>query len=199
MKHTPILFSTDMVRAILNGKKTQTRRVIKTEIENPGLWHLNDSRRLVNILSGQSIKSPFGKPGDILWVRETIINNWQTARFPYRAQVCSKYDKPDCTEWIPSIFMPRAACRLFLKITDIRVERLQDISADDAIKEGVECDTEVRENTMNYKSYISNNFTAFPYVSFLTLWHKINGRASWEANPWVWVIEFERCEKPENF
>ena len=102
----------------------------------------------------------------------------------------------------PSLFMPKAACRIFLQITDIRVERLQGITNEDSLKEGIEIGETVKcplsgNNLHTYKNYVTNEFKWFnPKLSFNTLWQSINGKESWDANPWVWVIVFERIEKP---
>jgi hypothetical protein len=104
-------------------------------------------------------------------------------------------DKKIWPSWKPSIFMPKAACRIFLEITDVKVERLQDISEEDAINEGVELLPNNR-----YKYYLSEYFDCINAVhSFQTLWKSINGAESWEANPFVWAIEFKQITKPENF
>ena len=142
-----------MVRAILDGRKTQTRRVVKPKPDDSGLWN-ND-------------KCPYGKPGDRLWVRETFFVDGP--RIQYRAD---HHGAPKETIWKPSIFMPRSASRILLEITDIRVERLHDISADDEKKEGI--------------------YSPIHELLFWALWQKINGPESWDANPWVWVITFKK-------
>ena len=96
-------------------------------------------------------------------------------------------------KWKPSIFMPKEACRLFLEVTDIRVERLQDISEEDAISEGIE--RLKPDGDLSYKSYaVDYDACVFPIVSYQTLWQKINGKESWDENPFVWVIEFKKLE-----
>lgn len=203
MRFIPILFSTEMVQAILDGRKTQTRRVVKSN----GVIHT--ARKIVfedenwQGESGRKIKCPYGQPGDVLWLRET----WSD---------CT--DRPDCPaykagkdgweafhgdlKWKPSIHMPKAACRLFLRVKSVRVERLQKISEKDAKAEGV---LEYEDGT--FKNYFkTKGLRAVDGVecllakgSFQSLWSSINGLDSWNINPWVWVIEFERIEKPENF
>lgn len=170
----PILFNTEMVRAILDGRKTQTRRVCK-----PGT--------VVAIEHGQPIGGqPFYK-GDILYVRETwgIYEN-QHGVYCYKAgntaALANKLEKDPSHKWRPSIHMPKEAARIFLRVTDVRVERLHQITEDDAISEG--CD---RGPSM-MRPYTS---------SFITLWDStINPsdieRYGWDANPFVWVIEFQR-------
>jgi len=181
MKNVPILFSTTMVQAILNGSKTMTRRVVKN--------------------FAATYECPYGQIGDVLWVRET--HQYTDASLNFQPGYVYKATDPDWEtmegwKWNPSIHMPKAACRLWLKVTNVRVERLQDISEEDAIAEGIERINP--EGLLAFKSYaVDYPATVFPYVSFQTLWHKINGRESWEANPWVWVIEFEPCEMPKNF
>ena len=216
MKSKPILFSTPMVQAILEGRKTQTRRVVKG---------VNDHyyQSLVNHASGKHTfvmngnyspepkgviekKCPFGQVGDVLWIRETWQNSDNNVYYHYKA---------DFTEpgkgWKPSIFMPKDAARIWLKITNVRVERLNEISDEDAIKEGIdfeifndESDTFIYRNYLKGKDFYSfseygwnfgKEIHSAPVASYCSLWEKINGDGSWNANPWVWVIEFERIEK----
>lgn len=232
-KEYPILFSTPMIRAILNGRKTQTRRIIKPQpYQRDGWWQYESTRSTGGSISsnvspdkwGSIFRPPYGRPGDRLWVRETWLPGaWDAnsgmIKAIYKADMkksgwiipypddddCSKFNhlwKSICDEldrkgihpdasgmyqfnsvqkqplsWRPSIHMPRAACRLLLQITDIRVERLQDISAEDAIKEGCQYDSNTAEEYM-YTDWYKN------------LWTSINGPQSWEANPFVWVISF---------
>jgi hypothetical protein len=187
MKERPILFSTEMVQAILAGRKTQTRRVVKPhpkkELNFFG-WKLPEYIQ-VAFGRGTKIESlhkfPFGEVGDVLWVRETYLNFNSTDKTP---NYIYKADHPNFhvnfasgEKWKPSIYMPKAAARIWLEITNVRVERLQEISEEDAIKEGSIYLLNVRE-------------------WFSDLWQSINGEKSWNENPWVWVIEFERIEKP---
>lgn len=214
-KERPILFSTPMVQAILEGRKTMTRRVVKDEPKGePWIfsnmeedhawfkWNLPPS-------SFVSRKCPYGQAGDILWVRETWCDyndgyseehahlKSPEPHYLYRAD-CKEFEKAKI--WRPSIFMPRSACRLRLKITDIKVERLQDISEEDAIAEGIEWKIKYPEespNTKYYRDYLFADRLAFGIgfkakQSFRSLWHKINGEESWNANPWVWVVSFQK-------
>jgi hypothetical protein len=234
VKHRPILFSGDMVRAILEGRKTQTRRVIGLEKvnENPaefdyaGEMAANTRAQLEHTFAGESYnvftKCPYGKPGDVLWVRESFrqykyideLGEFTDQTITeYKADnpedVCmvdgdgfQMWNKDGSEKYVPfkpSIHMPKAACRLFLKIKSVRVERLQDISEADAVAEGVEKNNP--KSNPFYKDYSRPETNDFVYAvnSFRTLWFKINGGASWDANPWVWVVEFERIDKPENF
>ena len=212
----PILFSTDMVQAILNGTKTQTRRVIKG-IEDCYFQSLvfEKTGRLTFVKNGNynptneeviEIQPKYSK-GDILWVRETFhyveTLDGEFIKFGYKA------DKDwQGTVWKPSIFMPKAACRIFLKITDVRIERLQDITEEAAKAEGVKFEPFLEQ----YNCYLCDNkghkaatnicedgFYDNAFESFRSLWYTINGEDSWHNNPWVWVIEFERMEKSTSF
>ena len=186
MNFRPILFSTPMVQAILDGRKTQTRRVIKPQPLDVVTYA--DQR----VWYPEVIKCPY-EVGDVLWVRETFTNSEE---YPF---IFYKADADDVSiKWKPSIFMPKSACRLFLQVKSVRVERLQDITEEDAIAEGIE--RIKKDGMLSFRSYaVKHDACVYPYVSFQTLWHKINGPTSWVKNPWVWVIEFEKIEKPENF
>lgn len=202
MKTTPILFSTDMVNAIRKGDKLMTRRIVKANIPI-GNWD-------------ETLKYCPYQVGNILWVRETTC--WvmldhapdllegakERTLFVYKANV-----HPDWMEyakekygykWKPSIFMPKAACRIFLKITDIRVERLQDISEEDAVAEGVQKTFNILFNESRYRDYanVKDDWRS-AVSSFQSLWASINGVDSWDENPWVWVIQFEKTERPADF
>lgn len=164
MKFIPILFSTPMVQAILDERKTQTRRIVKEQI--------------LGIARPGEHKCPYGQPGDVLWVRETF----QTWRLGYIHKATWSTELPENIKWKPGIHMPKEACRLFLEVVSIRIERLKDISEQDAISEGI------IHKSMNH-----------PCVEFQHLWESINGEDSWESNPWVWVIEFKRIDRPKDF
>ena len=210
MKERPILFSGPMIRALLDGTKTQTRRVVKPQ-PRPGT-------KLVGIPEGWTEdpaapdsdgnvtgwRCPYGQPGDRLWVRETF--NGDPSRgigYAYRAT----QPEMDGCPWVPSIHMPRAASRITLEITAVRVERLNKITKEDALSEGIErrpCDCahdgmlrEVcphSEYKTHFKDYADkeNLSVVTPGYSFLSLWESINGPGSYHANPWVWVVEFKR-------
>ena len=199
----PILFSTEMVKAILDGRKTQTRRIIKPQpVSNTDgsfdYWEAADNRHYIpskEVLADNCpygrVKNYLGAPVWYLWVRESFGYS-SDGKLHFKADVCSpKYDKP-AKGWKPSIHMPFAACRLFLKIISVKVEHLADITDEDAKAEGIEWSA--RQGYVNY----INEDTPFKYPkhSFKSLWYKINGEPSWDANPWVWVIEFEQTEKP---
>lgn len=243
-KLIPILFSTPMVQAIINGSKTMTRRIKGLEKINaaPNDWVLTPTKKKIcrmycdvnpnpiktffifeNIHTKEQIEiaSPYGETRDeasmcdVLWVRESFTPKRHSfpigEPFEYKA---TAFEDGNPTEgpWKPSIHMPFAACRIFLRITDIRVERLHDITEQDAKAEGVERTIAAREDfgaraagmrlyrdytrkDNSLKNYPCNGFETAK-VSFETLWASINGDESWDANPWVWVVSFERCEKP---
>ena len=189
MNFKPILFSTPMVQSILNGTKTQTRRVIKPQPKSQlhdvkmGYWSEEP-----NNLKFPYTKCTYGQIGDVLWVRETFVSYEVKVKHPKVSEIEYEYkadESPVKFRWKPGIHMPKEACRLFLKIKDIRVERLQDISRGDAMSEG--CPFPNMANGSNPINWYAN------------LWDSINGKCSYASNPWVWVIEFERIEKPENF
>lgn len=220
-KAIPILYSTEMVQSILEGRKTQTRRdknldkvndfdfYSKGFIDDELIFEFDGYDDLNDRVIFEYIKSPYGKPGDILWVRETFQLETPYGPEDYyfgykinsgiKIKASEKYDFDISYKWKPSIFMPKEACRLFLKIKDIRVERLNDISHADAIAEGIEVIKKL-EDVILYKDYndASHFFQRADY-SFCSLWEKINGKGSWKANPWVWVIEFEKIAKPEGW
>lgn len=196
MKQRPILFNTEMVQAIIEGRKTQTRRIYKKAPTSVDLYSIQKHSKSY-ILS----QCPYGNPGDILWVRETwalpVDENGSDAGYQYKADYD---DKSNCWKWKPSIHMPKEACRIWLKITDVRVERLQDIKEKDAISEGIEVIHMAADEVPVYRNYLLKEKlgSVNPIRSFENLWKSINGKDSWKHNPWVWVIEFERIEKPKN-
>jgi hypothetical protein len=193
----PILFSTEMVKAILEGRKTQTRRVIKPQTVTHNGPNGQTTESIDDYFMTRNLKdaellclacAPY-RPGGILWVRET----W---RMCLDGIFCHKADG-DCdtcsttgentfnVKWKPSIHMPREACRLFLKITDIKVERLQEITEEDALKEG--CMPIILDDAIFFSAK----------GKFHALWDSIYAKRGygWEVNPWVWVITFENVEK----
>lgn len=207
VKERPILFSAPMVRAILAGTKTQTRRVAKTEITMgresiSGPRHGGYSRVyfLGNKHDLRDIENacPYGQPGDRLWVRETFQRFSDDGEVMYKAdpasfQAMNEMKRDECTEarWRPAIHMPRAASRITLEVTGVRVERLQDISEDDAIAEGI--GQVVQERLPKFE--VRGEYDAIdiePVDEYRDLWESINGAGSWDANPWVWVVEFKR-------
>lgn len=215
-KEKPILFSAEMVQAILAGNKTQTRRVVKPqpnviEAIYDGTSDLSSNEIhhfLEHTNGGKPIekyynvgKCPYGKVGDRLWVRETyclgVKDNGEDVTI-YKASVDDKFNEFRGL-WRPSIFMPRKYSRILLEITGVRVERLHDISKQDAIAEGI-VPIRWRDGSIQYLSYTTKTPTGkrieslSAKQSYFSLWEKINGRKSLESNPWVWVIEFKRVE-----
>ena len=202
-KFIPILFSTEMINAILEGRKTQTRRAVKFNNYLPSLTHKHHSKMTVRgfeVYDGNkeldgNLIFRHGNVDDILWVRETFTF--------WNDQPCYKADnlsENKLLKWKPSIFMPKEASRIFLKVTNVRVERLNDISESDAIAEGVEKIADY--GATGYKLYTEPeaSYSDIDAVySFESLWESINGKESLDANPFVWVIEFEKIDKPENF
>lgn len=195
-----------MVRAILDGTKTKTRRIMKPQPEknSHGLWYWSrggNGGQLHEQHFRDLIPShcPYGKPGDRLWVRETFT---VVGYDEDHDQILGKAGPPDepwwgirpkgkpslfSGKWRPSIHMPRWVSRINLEVVSVRVERLLDISEEDAKAEGVNCTTcanvvDVKDGFPSYRS------------AFGILWESINGPGSWDANPWVWVVEFKRIE-----
>lgn len=201
----PILFNTDMVRAILAGRKTVTRRVVKPQPEKSAHspYECCGGRFAFRIgecgCTDQYI--PPYRPGDILYVRETFDNKPVSPGGHFRPSGVWYYKadgdiRPEAWRgpWRPSIHMPREAARIFLRVTDVRVERLQDITEEQAQAEGakgwmVATDRDWDKNP--------NHLIAFRHLWDSTIKKADRARYGWAANPWVWVIEFERCEKPE--
>ncbi|WP_440495939.1 hypothetical protein [Serratia sarumanii] len=203
MKERPVIFNSEMVCAILDGRKTQTRRVMKPQPEpcyrGGHWWPSNTFKTMLHIeeqmqngaggwggLAGDAC--PFGAVGDRLWVRETWAEAGASApelqlyRANYPEHVGREYENvPPASEirWTPSIHMPRWASRITLEITAVRVERLNDISEEDAKAEGVAP-----------SQHIITPPEALYRVGFLKLWQSIYGEENWRDNPWVWVIEF---------
>jgi hypothetical protein len=218
MKAKPILFSEPMVRAILEGRKTQTRRIMKPQPSAEwNAFDYDDVHRIVddepqlekvigwgvsNEDGDEAYVSPYGQPGDLLWVREEYyqFGHWEpvlgaktktgrqkrkfvvdTNGFLFEApSECRKgihHKDPATPAWHKrrARFMPRRASRITIEITNVRVERLQNISEEDARSEGIP----------------NREYCRFPVDSYRELWGNINGVGSWEANPWVWVIEFK--------
>lgn len=193
----PILFNTEMVLAILDGRKTCTRRICKdaNECTVPDMEFYNADRRTYAVhnfadkehteqLSIAERTCPIC-PGDILYVRET----WKEApKGYYYYEDWQRNDIADVTKWKPSIHMPKGAARIWLKVTDVRVGRLQDMDKMDAVKEGI--DTRLCIN-------LNHALAKFKKLWNSTIKKSDLDRYGWDASPWVWVIEFERCEKPK--
>jgi hypothetical protein len=197
IKERPILFSGPMVRAILEGRKTQTRRIIKPQpVEKDG-WF---SREGYTAGSEKALREgmpffggcPYGSSGERIWVREAFQHNLNSReRYRYRADSHAGLEKRvGDGRWTPSIHMPRVASRINLEITGVRIERLNDISEADAVAEGIE---PVRNIWKLYGQQMPGfaDATGQPRKSYASLWESINGPGSWAANPWVWVVEFK--------
>ncbi|MCS7591173.1 hypothetical protein [Pseudomonas aeruginosa] len=204
MKERPILFNDQMVRAILEGRKTVTRRVVKPQPDFLGsMVDPNTPFKTLDAGLHARITCPYGEPGDRLWVREAWAADaqvdaiapsdlsqgepiWYPADLSVRQTGCSMISKGRVR---PSIHMPRWACRILLEITAVRVERLQDISEEQALAEGVRgepCD-HARQACADIGCWGDTAKGAFGF-----LWESLNGEGSWAANPWIWVIEFKR-------
>lgn len=208
VKERPILFSSEMVRAILDGRKTQTRRIVKPQPEfgiNPCHysktgWAETDES-LKGCLCWKTVKCPYGFPGERIWVRETwaASNSYDSYNgalsvhvhnVAYKAGGGFQFEFGERGKWRPSIHMPRWASRITLEVTDVRGQRLQDISEEDAIAEGCE-----REFTPDGSDYGCGLTTAVE--NFALLWNSINGDGSWETNPWVWCLTFNKLENEQ--
>lgn len=227
MRILPILFNTDMINAILDGRKTVTRRLIKapilSKVEPPKKVTLkngvaNFEWNTQKTAGGFEIKTPY-QPGDILYVRETWCSYYMpdgSTIYEYRASdpngnrrpTGPEYDDPyEIRKWRPSIHMPKEAARIWLKVKDVRVERLQEITANGKAKEGLVspccmCRNEEDGKCVGGDRLLKDCPIECIDYSFMKLWNSTIkksdiDRYGWDANPWVWVIEFERCEKPE--
>ena len=212
MNIKPILFNTEMVQSILGGLKTCTRRLVKfLPGENPQ-WtgYIKDGLMLYNGTNEPCCRKPSYKIGDVLYVRETWTDHYVPNEIGKpELQYCYKADgtdiKGEClpgenNRWYPSIHMPKEAARIFLKVTNVRVERLEEITDDGCIAEGVypspcrKCNATFGCDTCSDEGYHETD-------GFSELWNSTIkksdlDRYGWDANPYVWVIEFERCEKP---
>lgn len=199
----PILFNTEMVRAILEGRKSCTRLLVKFfSGENPR-WtgYIKDGLMLYNGKNEPCIRKAPYQPGDILYVRETWSEGYEDGTYIYRADD-KLTDLPTFEEsskliYRPSIHMPKEAARIWLKVANVRVERLQDITVDGCHREGINIET----SAVTDGETLNRNHD-FSLEKFETLWDSTVkksdlDRYGWDANPWVWVIEFERCEKPK--
>lgn len=219
-----ILFNTEMVRAILDGRKSCTRRIVKPQ-QLVGLLpdkckngvpeeflkekkfmfkpycNMTDSELIMT-----SYKKPY-QPGDILYVRETWFKGLK--RYMYRADYSDtekfyRDGKEIEMKWHPSIHMPKEAARIWLKVTDVRVERLQEITPKDAENEGVGnlFYEDIGYSEKNYGTEVDPEYgiakEQFSWLWDSTIKKSVLDRYGWDANPWVWIIEFERCEKPES-
>jgi hypothetical protein len=217
MNVKPILFNTDMVRAILDGRKTVTRRILNPQpiLEKP-FWKLGGAVWGDNIKSFHPVpchslynRMPY-QPGDILHVRETWMNPCEECTctdcngciygsgYRYKADYRGM---ENLEKWRPSIHMPKEAARIWLKVTDVRVERLQEMTQVEFMREGV--NTCEKCTCKDLCLGLSNARVCYLKSDFIKIWDSTIKKSDldqygWETNPWVWVIEFEQCEKPES-
>lgn len=214
MKLRPINFKAHEVRATREGRKTQTRRAIKFE------WCSSREALMHQAAFDPAYKCPYGKPGDLLWVRETwgmsfedIVptgrqfasgGTWGSPARPnrkpcvvFRADGDMPDDSPgETATWRPSIHMPRWASRITLEIVSVRVERLTDITDDDCAAEGIKTSTGVGliEGERCFDFPTGNGYSRIGWHAYKALWESINGTCSWDLNPWVWVVEFKEVK-----
>ena len=198
----PILFNTEMVRVILDGRKDATRRIVKGFIPDDAVWGYTAFTPKGYISCRGTFADGYGEkffklpcePGDILYVRET----WKKApNGYYYYEDWQRNDIADITKWKPSIHMPKEAARIWLKVTDVRVERLQDVTEDGAKAEGAIDNRGFIHSPENEYDRIHTAREHFIKIWNSTVKKSDLDRYGWSANPYVWVIEFERCEKPE--
>lgn len=223
MKELPILFSTPMVQAILDLLKGMTRRTRGLEKINvdPSEWYLQtlflhatgrftfaprNPKKAIDFSDIIEVKCPYGKAGDLLWVRESFIE-FPADHFNFRTEPDPVFEQAK-TKWKPSIHMPKAAARIWLQVEEIRVERLHDISEEDMIGEGIRIPTSERNTPCFVLGHDNSAFSFLPdgcladgatpptqkqirFAFWAELWCKINGRESWDSNPWVWVVKFK--------
>lgn len=210
MAEKPILFNTEMVKAILDGRKTQTRRLVKVSHRGAAGFNVcfrKSTGEFTGVYDWDDEESMYEdrtpapcQLGDILWVRETWCKWWLPhGEWQYRYKATTPYgnrgpvmpdsdDEPFTMPWKPSIHMPKEAARLFLRVTGVRIQRLQEITSGEAVAEGIKSNLR------------SPSEAADALIAFEKLWNSTVKPADlplygWEANPWVWVIEFERMEK----
>lgn len=215
MKERPILLNAEMVRAVLDGRKTQTRRMV-ANVDSDNCLALRKPTKTRNGIYTHAMDAPkhglcpFGAVGDRLWVRETFATlacgsyepekpSWsgscQEARYRATDRLADLSADIRGYGWRPSIHMPRWASRITLEITGVRVERLNGISETDAEAEGIDMEA-LFDSQDCYDCIADHNMTGRPTATgaFKYLWESIYGEESWQANPWVWVIEFKRVE-----
>lgn len=210
MNEKPIIFSTQMVQAIMSGKKTQTRRIVKGHALT---WLDNDEFTPEYVAMPENTLCPYGYRGDHLWVRESFFELvdphtskcFDPPQYMYRASYNPETDgevfvddgdggmtinKDGTTRspWKPPIHMPRAAARLMLEVLSVRIERLNEISDDDAIAEGVMHGEQPAKNIGGLVATMVVDARS----EFASIWYNIHGEDSWNENPWVWVIEFKK-------
>jgi hypothetical protein len=223
MKETPLLFTPENIRKVLASTKTQTRRLLRDRDlrwwNKTGCERADDGWPMVEDEYGDfdRLRCPYGQPGDRLWVRETYArqndDDGEPSYYVYKADHLDdpfpgewprEYkDDPKCGRWRPSIHMPKEACRLWLELTDVRVERVQEISEEDAKAEGIAQEPVVPDSTfLMWRGAPGLDLSSSPVPAFKNLWNSINGKTNlgrngsklvvdWDANPWVWVLTFK--------
>lgn len=213
--YKPMMYQSEMIQSLIKNLKTITRRTKGLDIinKNPNEWFFNRQSNQIDLNANNIelgtyiflnnsintecllIKCPW-QVGDIIWVRETFTE-WPEGEFQYYATTALG---DELGKWKPSIHMPKKACRLFLKVKSVRVERLQKITERDSIAEGVSdrLKPDDLDRLKNLNWIIPSPFS-YHQFGFLALWCKLYGIESWLNNPWVWVIEFEEIEKPYDF
>jgi hypothetical protein len=221
MRERPMLYSTPMAQATIEGRKTKTRRTKGLELvnNNPDEWKLSylgmfehpGSKSIPKMKpwkafgatftwkpyrSNNFLKCPY-QPGDVIWVRETwaiqkYFNGLMENSFPLFR---TNYDAPVDWNWMPSIFMKKIHARIWLQVIDIKVERLQDITEEEAIAEGVKHAHDFKQPNVKIENFPDGSKAYHNTISFrrgfLLLWNEINGDRAWNLNPWVWVISFK--------
>lgn len=225
MKERPIIFNTTMVKAIIEGRKTQTRRLVKPQPKffkgNAGghWWRCTHVQSMVRVEEelqnpGEYYKgfidevNPFGKKGDRLWVRETF-RFYDSDECPHADFPCgcprngtplfkASHDCGDGEKWKPSIHMPRSASRIMLEITKIRIEQLNQISNQDAVQEGLLKLPASGRYVVNRGDQYFGAASTNPTEVFKWMWESIYGSRAWELNPWVWVVEFNVIQGGNN-
>lgn len=196
MTERGMIFNGEMVRALLDGRKTQTRRPVKFPVIDKNIGcELAGNELAGELAAGNYWNCPFGKPGDHIWVRETWARyniDQDSHDMAYRAT--TPEDWPKEGRWRPSIHMPRWASRILLEITNIGVQRLSSISQADAAREGLVRLPATGRYCLNQGDQYFGGASHDAREVFSWLWESIYGEESWQANPWVWVIEFKRIE-----
>jgi len=194
MRERPILFNTEMVKVILDGRKTCTRRLVKFLPGKNPQWtgYIKDGLMLYNGKNELCIRKAPYQPGDILYVRETWCSAYGGEKYFYLADKLTNREERsllnyDDVKWHPSIRMPKGAARIWLKVIDVRIERLQDITETQAQAEG--CNSGLLTGPCTARGQFEKLWNP-------TIKKSDTDRYGWSVNPWVWVIEFERCEKP---
>jgi hypothetical protein len=217
MREIPVLMNGPMVRATMGDRKSETRRPVKVQPTGDGVTHNNDRSIWFGWqhgLTDDGFKCPLGVPGDRLWCRETwraVMTGWETfvefkagganlegvsrdnVKPPLDLRFVGRRESAHSERWRPSIHMPRWACRLFLDVVEVRVERLQDIDEDGARREGIGLRL-VDEIDKKHRDAFAAALKVSRVAAFAVLWDSIYGVGAFAANPWVWAVRFERVK-----